>query len=415
MTKNKDIWASFEYEPRFNSLSIVPEQKKIVICDTKSGSFYFNSNPYGESCKSLIENIELKNNGVELIVQNNKPIKVAAKNNIGSILIDILLDLKKNNFETSKLDKDHIQLTFLNNILYRLDIKKYENNIVVNNLILLFKNNQLYVDFNGPRFLIKKINLIENEICFETCSETFIYKLDNQNMMNNYLKSLINESTNLESIHTITYNNKEEQIIQISNNNNNYYQIQYNPYFNYMFFSNNKTTFFYLFKKKIILFYSDELGIREFSTIIQLKSNTNNGLLIELENNQCIKYDILYNIDEEICNFLLLIKSEDIFINTKVMDKFTLLALNGNLSQFRIYEIDNKQQIVKKMLQLFINNQKIISRINEIESRDVLGVKIINDIIMIKTEKEEFLFELTMPSVIVNLLRNIFKKSMYYL
>lgn len=405
--KNQDIWSSFEYEPRFHLLSIVPEQKKIITYEIKNDIFYFNNNPYGEKKQYLIDNIELNNDGIKLYIQNKKPIKLTIKNSINSILIDFLLVLKDKNLKTILSDQDHIQLMFLNNILYCLDIKKYTNNTIINHLTFVLVNNKLYVDFNGPRFLIKKINSINNKIYFETEFEVFMYQLNNQNLINTYLNKMINESANLKMIQATKYDNNN-QPHKLLNNNCNYYQIQYNPCFNYIFLSNNKTTFFYSIKKNEILFCSNELGINNFTLITTLKPNQNNELFIKLNNNKVVIYKIQNDIDKIICEFLSTLRTLDI-TNIYSMSKFMLCLSNDTLTQFRIYNISNDQHLINGIFQIFANDKNVICRINEIDNKEITDVDIINSTIIVSTKKSKLKFDFFTHPLISNFLKKILK------
>ena len=285
MINNKDIWSYFEYEPRFHTLIVTPEQKKVVVFDVKENVFYFNQNPHGEGLNKKIKTInqDKKTGKLILDIENTKPISIKNKNSVGKILVDILLNLTCSNFEVSNFDKDHIQLTFLNNILYRLDIRKYDKDVIINNLTLLFEENQLFITFNGPKVLVNKINILNGELLIETPFNEFKFTLNTQSIISDYLKLLLIESTDQKQVKLMVSNDEKIEIPFKQTNNilNYYWQIQYHPYYNCIFFSLNKTTFFYLLNKGQLLILADEFGVNEFSLISELQFK-NNEIFINL-------------------------------------------------------------------------------------------------------------------------------------
>lgn len=414
MINNKDIWSYFEYEPRFHTLIVTPEQKKVVVFDVKENVFYFNQNPHGEGLNKKIKTInqDKKTGKLILDIENTKPISIKNKNSVGKILVDILLNLTCSNFEVSNFDKDHIQLTFLNNILYLLDIRKYDKDVIINNLTLLFEENQLFITFNGPKVLVNKINILNGELLIETPFNEFKFTLNTQSIISDYLKLLLIESTDQKQVKLMVSNDEKIEIPFKQTNNilNYYWQIQYHPYYNCIFFSLNKTTFFYLLNKGQLLILADEFGVNEFSLISELQFK-NNEIFINLENNKILNFTNHNGIDKVVYQFLTSIKNRKIDIDSTSYNTFTFISINGILNQFRIMEVNNKEQVLLNTYQLFANNAKLISNIKETNGLETLMVKIVDNTIQVKTKNQELKFDLTMPKIIFELLRDLINEG----
>ena len=74
-------------------------------------------------------------------------------------------------------------------------------------------------------------------------------------------------------------------------------------------------------------------------------------------------------------------------------------------------EVNNKEQVLLNTYQLFANNAKLISNIKETNGLETLMVKIVDNTIQVKTKNQELKFDLTMPKIIFELLRDLINEG----
>ncbi|GHT71482.1 hypothetical protein AGMMS50239_40660 [Bacteroidia bacterium] len=204
MNHKKD-WSSFEFSPQGEVFSI-SSNGEILYYNFITNDFSIEQNPLGESNPKKIFNViiseDFKKMTFDTIDNTNeiKTITLIAQHNTDVILYEVFFKAQQNHFKITEADLDRIEMSFQKGMLYELRIYKKDRKYnLIDSLTIFEENDKLYVLTRNPRskLILKNLEVSNGHVVYDVDYSHFVYRLDIQETIINFLNKTIKESCNL--------------------------------------------------------------------------------------------------------------------------------------------------------------------------------------------------------------------------